>query len=298
MWSAVARAEGLTLLVAENTAGYFGVHLEAGRSKPYMASAWRGGKNVHLGSFATAEEASLCVARTPEGQAAAVDAAAAPIPLTCEEARQQAQVEGLVLRVAENETGYFGVTLDQRAKTKPFAAHVTRGGKGVNLGCFATAEEAALCVARSPEGRATAHTRAALAPPLTSEEARQQAQAEGLTLLVAENKAGYFGVHLKPSHPKPYVAEVRRGGKKVYLGSFATAEEAALCIARSPEGQAAAQKAAAATRPLPSEEEGKGSFVKEEGTVPPMPPDAYVKVEIVVKEEEDSGSRPKRRRTK
>ena len=78
MWSAVARAEGLTLLVAENTAGYFGVHLKAGRSKPYMASAWRGGKNVHLGSFATAEEAALCVARTPEGQAAAVDAAAAP----------------------------------------------------------------------------------------------------------------------------------------------------------------------------------------------------------------------------
>ena len=79
---------------------------------------------------------------------------------------------------------------------------------------------------------------------------------------------------------------------------FATAEEAALRVARSPEGQAAAQKAAAATRPLTSEEEGKGPFVKDEGVVPPMPPDAYVKVEIVVKEEESSGSRPKRRRTK
>ena len=36
--------------------------------------------------------------------------------------------------------------------------------------------------------------------------------------------------------------------------------------------------------------------------IPPMPPDAYVKVEIVVKEEdqeeESSGCRPKRRRTK
>ena len=84
----------------------------------------------------------------------------------------------------------------------------------------------------------------------------------------------------------------------VTLGCFATAEEAALCIARSPEGQAAAQKAAAATRPLSSEEEGKGLFVKEKGVVPPMPPDAYVKVEVVVKEEEGSGSRPKRRRTK
>ena len=39
---------------------------------------------------------------------------------------------------------------------------------------------------------------------------------------------------------------VRRGGNNVHLGSFATAEEAALCIAPSPEGQAAAKKAAAA----------------------------------------------------
>ena len=69
----------------------------------------------------------------------------------------------------------------------------------------------------------------------------QQAQAEKLTLLVAESKTGYFGVYLNnPGHPKPYQAQVKRGDKKVYLGSFATAEEAALCVARSPEGQAAA----------------------------------------------------------
>ena len=41
-----------------------------------------------------------------------------------------------------------------------------------------------------------------------------------------------------------------------------------------------------------------GAVVKEEGVVPPMPPDAFVKVEIVVKEEEGSGSQPKRRRTR
>ena len=134
----------------------------------------------------------------------------------------------------------------------------------------------------------------------------QQAQAEKLTLLVAENKTGYFGVYhhaigkAKPYlvKAKPYEARVSRDGKQVSLGSFATAEEAALCIARSPEGQAAAQRAAAALTPLTSEEERKGSFVKEEGRVPPMSPDAYVKIEVVVKEEESSGSRPKRRRTK
>jgi len=90
--------------------------------------------------------------------------------------------------------------------------------------------------------------------PLTSEEARQQARAEGLTLLKANNKVGYFGVCLtKSGQPKPYKAQVSRGGKAVSLGCFATAEEAALCIARSPEGRAAAQKAAAAA-PLTREE--------------------------------------------
>ena len=74
--------------------------------------------------------------------------------------------------------------------------------------------------------------------PLTSV-AAQQAQAEGLELRVAENRTGYYGVHLNKSC-KPYAAQVSRGGKKVYLGIFATAEEAALCVARSPEGQAAA----------------------------------------------------------
>ena len=74
-----------------------------------------------------------------------------------------------------------------------------------------------------------------------------QAEAEELTLLVADNKTGYFGVCLSnPSHPKPYKAQVKRGGKDVHLGSFATAEEAALCIARTPEGKAAAKRPAAA----------------------------------------------------
>ena len=136
--------------------------------------------------------------------------------------------------------------LVNHGQPKPYQARVTRGGKSVSLGSFATAEEAALCVARSLEGQAAAE-RDVTAPPLTSEEARQQAQAEKLTLLVADTKTGYFGVSLdKPGQPKPYQARVTRGGKTVYLGSFATAEEAALCVARSPEGQEAAERAAAA----------------------------------------------------
>ena len=79
-----------------------------------------------------------------------------------------------------------------------------------------------------------------------------QAEAE-VTLLKADNKTGYFGVYHKTGYPKPYQAKVRRGGKQVSLGSFVTAEDAALCVARSPEGQEAAQKAAAPP-PLTSKE--------------------------------------------
>ena len=247
-----ADAEGLTLLRADNKAGYFGVHYKPGRPKPYQARVSRGrGKQVHLGFFSTAEEAALCVARTPEGQEAA-EQAAEPPPLTSEEARQQAQADGLALLMSDNKAGYFGVYVTQPGQPKPYMAQVWRGGKDVYLGIFATAEEAALCVARSPEGRAAAK-RAAAAPPLTGEEARQQVQADGLALLMSDNKAGYFGVYVtQPGQPKPYMAQVWRGGKDVYLGIFATAEEAALCVARSPEGRAAAKRAAAAP-PLTSE---------------------------------------------
>ena len=113
----------------------------------------------------------------------------------------------------------------------------------------------------------------------------------------------------------------------VYLGNFATAEEAALCIARSPEGRKAAERAASAPQPRRSEEERQGNVpasrsratLKEEATIPPMPagaffteeelppmpPGAFVKEEVVVKREHEvvvdeggrSGGRPKRRRS-
>ena len=147
---------------------------------------------------------------------------------------------------------------------------------------------------------------------------RSQAEAEALE---ADNKTGYYGVSHHPGRSKPFKAEVKRGGKKVHMGYFATAEEAALCIARSPEGQEAAERAAAVMQPRRSEEEGqgkapatrsravlkqegavppmpRGAFVKEE-VVPPMPPGAFVKEVIVKREHEDlvDEGGPKRRRS-
>ena len=125
MWRSQARAEGLTLLVANTKAGYFGVCLvHPGQPKPYEARVWRGGKVVRLGSFATAEEAALCIARSPEGQEAAKKAAGAR-PLTSEEAWQQAEAEGLTLLKAGNKAGYSGVRC---ASAAPAVLSPTRRG--------------------------------------------------------------------------------------------------------------------------------------------------------------------------
>ena len=203
-------AQVLSLLVADKTGG-LGHGQKPGRSKPH-------------------------------------DAQRAPAPLTSEEALQQAQAEGL--RVAKTKTGYFGVTVDKRGRAKPYKAQLKREGGMVTLGCFATAEEAALCVARTPEGQAAAAAQAAAeaepAPALRSQEARRQAEAEGLTLRTAKNGTGFLGVRLdKPGQPKPYQARVTRNGKVVSLGHFVTAEEASLCVAR-PNQQPCNRQAVAA----------------------------------------------------
>ena len=142
------------------------------------------------------------------------------------------------------------------------AAKRKRAGRAAEEAALVYAR-AALCVARSPEGQELAQRAAVV--PLTSKEARQQAEAEGLMLRVAENKTGYFGVCHKLGKPKPYTAQVRRGGKYVHLGCFVTGEEAALCVARSPEARAAAQKAAAAPPPLASDVCGGDDAGDEEG---------------------------------
>ena len=67
-----------------------------------------------------------------------------------------------------------------------------------------------------------------------------QAEAEGLTLFEGKNSTnstGYIGVHLvQPGQPKPYQANVWRGGKQVSLGYFTTAAEALLCFGRTRRG--------------------------------------------------------------
>ena len=180
-----------------------------------------------------------------------------PMASAAQQALQKAQAEGLTLAKANRGAlGYFGVT--QRRGL--FVAQTRR-----YLGAFATAEEAALAVARTPEGRAAAAAQAAMAP-MTSNEALKQAQAEGLTLQRTHNSSGvsstgfkYVTLSHRPNHRpladgnkkgkpnqvkpyqgKPYEARVARH----YLGVFTNAEEAALAVARHVARAATGQAAA------------------------------------------------------
>ena len=139
-----AEAEGLTLLKADTISGYRGVVQSRSTTKKWKAQVWRGGKEVALGTFHTREEAALCVARSPE---AIADRARKP--MTAEDAERQAAAEGLTLQRSEGQTGYRGVKPYPRCKNKPFMAKLTRQGKLLHLGYFATPEEAALHVARA-----------------------------------------------------------------------------------------------------------------------------------------------------
>ena len=219
---------------------------------------------------------------------------------SAEAALRQAEAEELtLLRSESGSTGHKGVTWHKRPEAKPYKAEVRRGGTKVHLGQFATAEEAALCYARSPEAQAAVAVAAAAPapPPMTAEEALRQAEAEGLTLLRSESSgSGYKSVYFnRKAKARPYHAQVKRGGKSVTLGNFATAEEAALVVARD----AAAQLPAQATAPQPpstssmtssrkrkvkSEEQPPdmpaGARVKVEEQPPPMPSDAHVKLEF------------------
>ena len=77
------------------------------------------------------------------------------------------------------------------------------------------------------------------------EAALRQAEVEGLTLQRGGGKAGYRSVQLTRS--SRFQAVVWRGSKKRQLGTFDTAEEAALAYARTPEAQAEIAGAGAAT---------------------------------------------------
>ena len=81
-----------------------------------------------------------------------------------------------------------------------------------------------------------------------TERARRQAEAEGLTLKrKSSNETGYKGV-LRNHKSCRFHARVRRAGTREHLGSFNTAEEAALAVARFNAARSATRIPAATSR--------------------------------------------------
>ena len=215
--------------------------------------------------------------------------------MTLEEARQLAKEEGLQLVPAATASGFKGVYESPNSAnlSRPFSAQIKRHGKPISLGCarrrdverkfcrasprltrvpsrafadYSSAAEASLAVARhlGPVGCALA-----CAPPpspevpMTEAEMRRLAEKEGLTLVLAPGTAtGYKGVTVlhgtKPlaGCSKPYAAKVRLGGVQKNLGTFTSAAEAALTVARrlGPAGSASAAAAPQAPLKVPKKE--------------------------------------------
>ena len=252
-----AAAEGLTLVrSSDNQSGFVGVYLSRSR---YEAQVKRGGALQHLGTFGTAEEAALAYARAlgPEGSAAAAAKWDREAPMTPEEAIERAAAEGLTLvRSSIDQSGFAGVyRYDSRIDTTAarngsrWQPRLRHGGSQRSLGTFGTAEEAALAYARSlgPEGSAAAAAvgaREAREASMTAKEAIACAAAEGLTLVRSSGQSGFAGVNIVGSNRTRSGWQARhwRDGAQQHLGTFGTAEQAALAYARAlgPEGSAAA----------------------------------------------------------
>jgi hypothetical protein len=240
-------AEGLELVPSSSCeTGFKGAHKRGGK---YEACIWEDGKQRYLGMFATPEEAALCYARHIRAERAAAEAAESRgkglEPLT-DEARAAAAAEGLeLLPSSSSETAFRGM----QTHVGNYEANIREDGKHGSLGMLATPEESALCYARhigtERAAPAAAEAEVAVSKPLTADEARAAAAAEGLELVPStSNGTGFKGVHKHVG--KKYQAQFCENCKVHHLGIFATPEEAALCYARHVRAKRAAAEAALA----------------------------------------------------
>ena len=194
-----------------------------------------------VASAAAPEPAALVAALQAEIEAEAPAdefGAAADPAARAAAALAAAEAEGLTLARADTPSGYVHVRHRTGSRTKPFAADMNSSSRHHFLGMFATAEEAALAVARfraSEEYGAADHR----APPTAAEvaaaaaEAVRQAAAEGLTLKTStDNVTGFYNVVRSRSEAKPFAADVRIDGKVKRLATCICPEQAALAVAR------------------------------------------------------------------
>ena len=252
---ATAAAEGLELVPSsQNQTGFKGV---IKRGSKYDAVASENGAQRRLGNFSTAEEAALCYARYIGAERAATEAAEARgqgyQPMTADEARAAAAAEGLELvPSSKGQTGFKGVIkrggkyeavvsengTQRRLAIRRIEPSACRSGRRLPYSDVVyqsvTPEEAALCYARyigaeravaeAAEARVGGHQ------PMTADEVRAAAAAEGLELVPSsKSQTGFKGVIKRGGK---YEAVVSENGTQRRLGTFVTPAEAALCFAR------------------------------------------------------------------
>eukprot|EP00966_Prymnesium_polylepis_P225698 5220848-Prymnesium_polylepis.2 len=190
--------------------------------------------------------------------------------LTAAMAVAQARAEGLVLERADTASGFKNVALQRLKFGSSYTVQVRSGEQKGYLGTFKTAEEAALVYARhiartsspcpptdesgkrrkiSSVAAAGGEERSERQTLTGAEEAKAQARAEGLVLVPANSSSGFEGVQCHPGGFEAHGSDDR--GKEVNLGTFSTAEAAALVYARhsGPKVVAAAVAGAVAGEP-------------------------------------------------
>ena len=214
----VTEANGMTLkLSGKSNTGYTGVRALAGAEGRFEARIWSDGKHEYLGLFNTAVEAAVAYARHLQVNEHMEEAAGEKEEEQEEEegAELVREAEGVRLHMAtrkDSTTGYLGV------RQKPNGRFEVDGKGHVYLGMFDTAVEAAVTYARHMK---------------SEEDGKGEelaTEAEGLQLkLSSKSNSGYQGVYgrggrFEASHYLDY--------KRISLGVYATALEAAVAVAR------------------------------------------------------------------
>jgi|EP00966_Prymnesium_polylepis_P084392 hypothetical protein len=141
-------AEGLMLLPSRREGaktGYKGVYPTGDMQWPYVAQLRRDGRNIVLGKFTTTAEAALTYARAIGPAEVKAAAALLARPLSAREVKAAVKAEGLRLQRSKNASGYKGVSIGSGERKRPYNVDV----RGNFLGCFESAEEAALVYARA-----------------------------------------------------------------------------------------------------------------------------------------------------
>jgi hypothetical protein len=139
-------------------------------------------------------------------------------------------------------SGFHGVT----ARGKRWTAQICYGGKNHHIGTFDTKQEAALAYDTAAREHSEGNRKLNYNSIEAAEEAAAEAEAEHTLVydMGAEPKkrrqpSGFHGVTAKG---KRWQAEIRYGGKKHYIGSFDTKQEAALAYDTAARGHGGGKK--------------------------------------------------------